>query len=508
MFRLLGLHPGADVEARAAAALVGLDLLAATPVLEQLVDANLLQQEAAGRYSFHDLVRDHARNTAIGDGADACRAALTRMFDHYLWTAFAAIEQAMPHPPGRSPELARPGLVDAGFAEHGAAEQWLRDEHDNLLAVAANTASGDWPPYACDLGEVLWRYQLARGLFHHAAALQESAVRAARRDGDPGRLARALRGQGNAWQTLSRYDQARAVYLQALQVGVGLGDTDTARTLNSLGCLAWRTGALEEAAEYLQRALRLYQRLGDVGAATALHNLGGVYYRLGRYPESADCLGRALALHTERGNRSGQADALAELGGLLARTGDTDQALDHLARGLAIAAERGYVAEAAMLETQGVIYGRLGRHRDAVDRLQRSLDLYRGAGHLTGQASAMAALGTVHHQAGDLDLALAYLHQARSQARRLGDRIVQVSALNALGAATCSAGRSAQALDHHRGALDLAHAIGERYEQALAHHGLSRAHADLGREDTAREHASQAAALFTALGVPGIVITM
>ncbi|GAA0445248.1 hypothetical protein GCM10009531_40060 [Actinoplanes capillaceus] len=59
-YRALAGHPGPDLDEHAAAELLGVTRVAATQVLHQLMDANLLLEPAAGRYRFHDLARAHA----------------------------------------------------------------------------------------------------------------------------------------------------------------------------------------------------------------------------------------------------------------------------------------------------------------------------------------------------------------------------------------------------------------------------------------------------------------
>ena len=61
LFRRLGLHPGTDIDAYAAAALDGNDLQAARRRLGELYDHNLLGEPARGRYRLHDLLREYAR---------------------------------------------------------------------------------------------------------------------------------------------------------------------------------------------------------------------------------------------------------------------------------------------------------------------------------------------------------------------------------------------------------------------------------------------------------------
>ncbi|NEB76297.1 transcriptional regulator, partial [Streptomyces sp. SID14478] len=61
LFRMLGLLPGGTFDEYLAASLADVPLNSARTMLEDLVDAHLVQQPAAGRYRLHDLVRQHAR---------------------------------------------------------------------------------------------------------------------------------------------------------------------------------------------------------------------------------------------------------------------------------------------------------------------------------------------------------------------------------------------------------------------------------------------------------------
>jgi hypothetical protein len=65
LFRRLGLHPGPDIDAYAAAALEGSGLAAARRHLGALYDQHLITEPAHGRYQLHDLLREHARTLAL-----------------------------------------------------------------------------------------------------------------------------------------------------------------------------------------------------------------------------------------------------------------------------------------------------------------------------------------------------------------------------------------------------------------------------------------------------------
>lgn len=98
LFRLLGLHPGRDVSTYSAAALAGLREPDAARLLDALVDAQLLQQGAADRYRFHDLLRAFAAERATEEDAETARRdAVTRLLDWYLYVGNTSKGLLSPH---------------------------------------------------------------------------------------------------------------------------------------------------------------------------------------------------------------------------------------------------------------------------------------------------------------------------------------------------------------------------------------------------------------------------
>lgn len=79
-YRLLGLHPGPEFDVDAAAALLDATQYHATLLLDQLLEANLLQEPIPCRYRFHDLTRAHAAHIAARDQPQPVQdAALERL---------------------------------------------------------------------------------------------------------------------------------------------------------------------------------------------------------------------------------------------------------------------------------------------------------------------------------------------------------------------------------------------------------------------------------------------
>jgi len=100
MFRLLGVHPGPDVTAPAAASLAATPLPQASAALAELTATHLITEHSPGRYALHDLVRAYAAEQAHAEeSADDLHAATGRLLDHYLHTANpSALQSSVPTP--------------------------------------------------------------------------------------------------------------------------------------------------------------------------------------------------------------------------------------------------------------------------------------------------------------------------------------------------------------------------------------------------------------------------
>lgn len=267
LFRLAGLHPGRDFDAWAVAALADVPVDQADVLLEDLLDAHMLMQHEADRYTFHDLLRAHARSTAAEqESAEARDAAVTRLLDHYRATAEAAVGLLFP---GRPPRSSTEDTVPLADAEEALA--WLDAERANLVAVDGAPHSHVGP-----LAALLSRYLFDYGHHSDALALDERARVLARAEGDAAAEARATLGTG--WMRLRRGDRdaARLDAERALEFYRSAGESHgEARSLNLLGVVCWRQGDYDAAGDWFRRALERYRASGDeVGETHALGNLG------------------------------------------------------------------------------------------------------------------------------------------------------------------------------------------------------------------------------------------
>jgi transcriptional regulator with XRE-family HTH domain len=151
LFRRLGLVPGPDFDARAAAALDHTSQDEARRGLDELYDQHLITEPVPGRFQLHDLLREHARALAAADDPADRDAAVGRLLDYYLHTALAASQQ-LPHwswtpgvdtlPPAHPPTCAPP------MSTPGQAADWLEAERANLQAAASCAAASGRHRYA------------------------------------------------------------------------------------------------------------------------------------------------------------------------------------------------------------------------------------------------------------------------------------------------------------------------------------------------------------------------
>jgi hypothetical protein len=122
LFRLLGLHPGPDVTAGAAASLAGHPVAQVRPLLAELARAHLVVEHAPSRYAFHDLLRAYAGELAhTQDTGTDRRAATHRMLDHYLHTAHGADLLLYGHSETITPDPAQPGVSAERLSDHDQA---------------------------------------------------------------------------------------------------------------------------------------------------------------------------------------------------------------------------------------------------------------------------------------------------------------------------------------------------------------------------------------------------
>jgi tetratricopeptide (TPR) repeat protein/transcriptional regulator with XRE-family HTH domain len=502
LFRRLGLHPGPDIDASAAAALDDAGLTAARAGLEGLYEQYLLTELAEGRYRMHDLIREHARTLTTRTDTPADRdTAISRLLDYYQHAATRADALIAPHahPATRGiVPLAVPGL-----AGQEQALAWLRAERANVLSCLDHaTATGQHTrvvALTAGLAGLLWR----DGPWAEAIIRYETAIHSARHLGDRRGQADALLSLGDVRRGTGDNPAATQAYEQALDIYGVLGDRrEQANTLTFLGIVRQATGDYPAAAQALEQALDTHRDVGDrLGEANAFRFIGPLRVATGDYPAAAQALEQALDLYREIGDRLGEANTLRDLGIVWRVTGDYPAAAQALEQALDIFRSVGdRRLQANTLTSLGTVRQVTGDYPAAARVLGQALDIHRDLGDRRGRAVALLGLGAVRRRTGDYLAAAQVLRQALDIFHDIGGPSDEAEALNETGNLHRVSGDLVQAEGRHHQALDLARTLGSSWNEAHALAGLGRCALAAGRASQAEVLIRQAAEIFEKIG--------
>jgi DNA-binding SARP family transcriptional activator/DNA-binding XRE family transcriptional regulator len=398
MFRLLGLHPGPDTTAPAAASLAGVPVSQAWPALIELARAHLVTEPLPGRYGFHDLLRTYATEQAQTSDSDADRyAAVGRVLDHYLHSAHtAAVLINSTRDPAAVPPL-RPGVRPEPLAGRQQALAWMHAEHQVLLAAIILADSTGHDVHAWQIPWTMTDFLQWHGHWHQEAAIERTAVAAATRLGDPAGQAVSLRLLTQACVHLGDYDQALAHCAASLELHLQLGDRiGEAKVSQWLAVIAREQGRHADGLSHDQEALRLYQATGyRTGEASVLNNIGWSYVLLGDYHKARTCGQQSLTLTTELGLRHGQGHAWDTLGYAEHHLGNFAAAAACYHRALSTFREVGDLpAEAGTLTRLGDSHLAAGEHAAARGAWAQAFGLLAGLRHPDAE-QVRAKLGRV-----------------------------------------------------------------------------------------------------------------
>ncbi|MFI6482236.1 BTAD domain-containing putative transcriptional regulator [Nonomuraea sp. NPDC050663] len=466
LFRLLGLTPGVETDAYAVAALADVPLEKADLLLEALLDAQMLQQPALGRYTFHDLIRQFAAERALAEEPEPERlAAVNRVLDFFSHTARIGADLLQP---GRMPlhlGLRRtPGEVPAlTSAEEAAA--WFAEENVSLVAAVRGAGA---------LGLELPAWHLTRDLGVFAMKV-----------GNP---ADVLELEEAAVSLAGRLPDRRLLALSLLNLASSLS----------------HTGDLSRAVELTERAGTVAHELGDERLTWSSRRfLASLQQRTGRFAEAAEGFARSVEWARTAGERHTEAVVMAFHGDVLTLLGREREALEVLERAIALATELDHtdaVIQAATSAARAAIA--LGDHSRALAHAELAIAGAREAGMRAREATALQARAELLRVSGRQEEALACVRQAYDIAVELEYAKLECEVRVDYGDILRHGGRLREARAHYEVALALAEPRGDRYEQARALNGLALIHHALGEHVQADLRWARALPLAEDMGLP------
>jgi tetratricopeptide (TPR) repeat protein len=361
LFRLLGVHPGPDIDALACGALLGEGKVG--PLLAELTAAHLLEEHEPGRFAFHDLLRVYAAECAERDepDLDAVRARVADFYAdavtvadwhiHSYWDSRIRTAPSPPSPPHLS--------------GHRDAMAWLARENPTVLAIIDFAARNGLADQVGRLAAGFNTFLCRSGQLHERVAVQRTAMESAV---DDKALLNALPTLARALARLRRFDEAERLLDEAITLLAGEAVDDRAVSVH-LGYVqvfelqkrhhdalrhaqrAWelirdqpslqrqadaltaiarqRTwlGSPADAVPLGERALALYREIDhSEGVAMAQTALGYAHRHLRQYHRGIKAFEEALAIDRELGSRYWEAHSLDQIGDLYQLMGEGNRA--------------------------------------------------------------------------------------------------------------------------------------------------------------------------------------
>ncbi|MGW1506827.1 AfsR/SARP family transcriptional regulator [Streptomyces mirabilis] len=541
VFRLLGLFPGAEFTAEVGAAMLDVPLSQARRLLGALAAAHLIEPVTAGRYRFHDLLREYAgERAAVEENAAYRDAALERLLIWYLHAARAAggtwFFPELPHDLGHGGQPGLPSPIGAS--------QWLEAERANLLALINHAGQHGPRPVTWHMVNALFGYfwlQLPRAAWQATA---QTALDAAMVEGDlfgqaamHTSLGLIQSDRGEARQALDHHSRALNISRElgwatgeaAALGGRSLAEWSMARLKSAhehvttgmriareagnlylealglvvLGVTCRDLGRLREASGYLELAISRNKEISWWDDSLALQNLGWVYWELGRLADGLDVLVPKVTAGERGGNRNDRAMMLDAVAKINIELGRHNEALEQAERAFAMAKDKGRRwIQASILNTVAAAHRELTHFDQSIRFGMEALALARQSRYRRPDADSLLGLSLTHKQMGRNAEARSHAEQALALARNYSFRVVEGQALTALCDIAESDGTCATAMEQlGREALAIHRETGHRPGEARTLMALVRAHRKTDRTG-AELMRLQARAIFSDIGVP------
>ena len=342
--------------------------------LAQLVDHSLVRQSATSgeaRFWMLETIREFALDRLADLGImESAERSHASVFTNL-------VEDAAPH------------------LTKGDQKQWLdrlEREHDNLRAALTWAIDHEEVDLALRLGGVLWRFWQIRG--HIDEGIERMRDVLDLEGGEP------------------RY---------------------RSRALEAAGGLAWWHASLEEAKELYLQALQLERAIGDHDRiANAMYNYGLALAVGGNPDDGIDLLNRALSMYTEGGDHLGVASVEWGLGTAVSITrSNYEDALLHFQRALDGFQE---MNEAFMLgwshRMVGLMHARLGDASTAHHHFRSALDIFAPVPDVPGIVMGLRDFAEAAIKEGRMERALTLVGAMASLERRSGSLLTTAFYVN------------------------------------------------------------------------------
>jgi transcriptional regulator with XRE-family HTH domain/tetratricopeptide (TPR) repeat protein len=414
---LLGLPHASDLITLTAAHLLGESVERTDQMLERLVDLNLLESIAPGRYRLHDLILAFARERAhrfLSD--DARTVALARLLR--LYTGVAWKHHELSHAASARLTLASPLVTPLpDFADLRAAASWLDGERANLAEVFQQARrSPDLRGLIPELALALFGYHES---MHRWSELKTIDAVGREVAGELGfeRLAAWLEHDlaiPNAEH--DHLELAHDQLLRSLSMFRAIPDlAGQARCLSSLSYVDGRLSRYDDALAWAEEALKTSQQIGDQTLEGVSHlALGRLHSIRAEHDLAQQSFDLSISLAEKAGNRRSIAARHMIAGQAYRSAGRFHQAIQSLGASLDIfdPLEGGNAQAAESLRELAASYLAIGDPHQATKSAEAGLRLARAYGNKQREGQLLIELGRIHQATGNISRARTVWHQA------------------------------------------------------------------------------------------------
>ncbi|MQY17014.1 tetratricopeptide repeat protein [Nocardia macrotermitis] len=496
LFRRLGLHPGPDVDAHAAAALHEIPVAEARRGLDILYMNHLIEETAPGRYRSHSLVGEFARSLAGEDPRADRHRAVDRLLGYYALAAYTSWRPGLARDPGTDDgTLDRPAL-----STQSDALAWIRAERPNILACLEFAASRNQVGHVVALTAALAVEVRLHGPWQVAVFARRGSAAAPATGGSIAE-ALAFKDLGPAGYLPDGHAIAADLLRRQLNRDTDIAPplrTAAARTLVLAYVLAGDPRAAVTVQEWICDRYREAGDLAREGVAVGIS--GWLHHLCGDEDVAIDLLHRALAITELHGKGRRAADIRCSLAWVYCVRAEYRAATEQFRQARAIYRARGRRAqEAFALAAEAWTAFLMGEWSRARSLGLRSVTIYQELGDLSAQAVGGNAMGLISLLTGDYAVALAQFRQARALYESAGNPFGISSALNYLGRAHACLGDWSTAETLLRRALGICTDIGNRVGLAEAKGNLGWVEHLRGRQESAAELLGESLAVFRAI---------
>lgn len=278
-------------------------------------------------------------------------------------------------------------------------------------------------------GDLSWYYNSLNldSAFHYGT----QALEMSRQLNDRKLTAQSLSDMGAIYFVKGDIDQALNHYEESLQMREEDGDKEGMASLHfKLGAVYYRKMALEKSMDYYLQALRYYEEMGNEGVVANLYsNIAVTYTALRNYPKALEFLQKAEEFFEDKNMGAPLANTQLAIGNVYISSKDTSRGISYYEKTLQTSKSSGnFIAEATAYNNLGNILTERGRHREAIEFINKALQIRQREKLESDAASANLSLAINHSRLGNYkqskDLLLSSL--AHFEATGYGEKLGSV----------------------------------------------------------------------------------